>query len=89
MTKVRQEVAAPPRPVVDRFAEARIEIKRELERQKIRQHDLALAMAVSEKHISQVLTGVVKSPQMLADIAAELGLEFRLRPVASAEERDS
>ncbi len=70
---------------VDRFASARTAIRDVIEQQKIRQHDLALALGMTEKHISCVLTGKTDSPQTLAEIGAQLGLAFQLLPAASPE----
>ncbi len=50
-------------------------IRAALERQQIRQHDLALALGVSDKHISRLLTGHgTPSWEMLDRITEQLGI---------------
>ncbi len=52
-------------------------IRAALERQQIRQHDLALALGVSDKHISRLLTGHgTPSWEMLDRITEQLCLKL-------------
>ncbi len=51
------------------------QIRIALEQQQIRQHDLALALGISDKHVSQLLTGrATPSWEMLDRITGQLGI---------------
>lgn len=66
-----------PGPLADMKAAIRAELKADGCTQK----DLARYMGLSEKHVSQVLTGKVKGdPEMLMALAAAVGLSLEVVP---------
>jgi len=67
-----------PDVTTDPWGPARAAIRLELDRRGIRQNAIAVALGLSTKHVSQVLTGTSVGPGTLVRIAAHLGLRFDL-----------